>query len=310
MTGLMIRNWVLGDDGWVTTMDSILNWLQSGGELTIFILVSFACVCFGWVLFDFSRQMFSLYQRRFYLQVDKGLRDIVVFLEPAQIFTFTLITFLVVVPVVFVLSNIVISGLVAFVILITPSITLRVLKKRRSDEFISQLPDALASISSSLKSGLNLVKAIQQVVKNQPQPLAQEFAQVLVEYRVGTDLNDSLDALAKRIDRQDIMLMNSAIKISRTVGGNLAETLDTLSKTLREKSKVEGKIRALTSMGQAQGTLATFFPVFIGYVFYKIEPMAMSMLFTSLLGYIWLGIMCTMGIMAYFMIQKIVTVDI
>ena len=184
------------------------------------------------------------------------------------------------------------------------------MKKRRSDEFIEQLPDALSSISSSLRSGLNLVKSFQQVVKNQPQPLAQEFAQVLVEYRVGTDLNDSLDDLAKRIDRQDILLMNSAIKISRSVGGNLAETLETLSKTLREKSKVEGKIKALTSMGQAQGTLATFFPVFIGYVFYKIEPAAMGMMFTTVLGWICLAIMFVMILMAYFMIQKIVNVDV
>jgi tight adherence protein B len=131
-----------------------------------------------------------------------------------------------------------------------------------------------------------------------------------VEYRVGTDLNDSLDELAQRIDRQEIILMNSAIKISRAVGGNLADTLETLSKTLREKSKVEGKINALTSMGQAQGVLATMFPVFIGYVFYKIEPAAMSMLFTSRLGLIWLGIMLTMATMAYIMIKKIVTVDI
>ena len=150
----------------------------------------------------------------------------------------------------------------------------------------------------------------QQVAKNQPQPLAQEFTQVLVEYRVGSDLNESLDALAKRIGRDDLLLMNSAIKISRTVGGNLADTLEVLSRTLREKSKVEGKIRALTSMGKAQGTLATFFPVFIGYVFYKIEPEAMSMLFTTNLGLIWLGVMITMSVMAFFMIQKIVNVDV
>jgi len=104
--------------------------------------------------------------------------------------------------------------------------------------------------------------------------------------------------------------MNSAIKISRAVGGNLADTLETLSKTLREKSKVEGKINALTSMGKAQGTMATLFPVFIGYVFYKIEPEAMAMLFTSRLGLIWLGVMVGMALMAYLMIRKIVTVDI
>ena len=63
-------------------------------------------------------------------------------------------------------------------------------------------------------------------------------------------------------------------------------------------------------MGQAQGTLATFFPVFIGYVFYKIEPEAMSLLFISKLGWIWLGVMAFMAAMAYVMIRKIVNVDI
>ncbi|MVF12528.1 hypothetical protein FT643_10285 [Ketobacter sp. MCCC 1A13808] len=292
------------------TTNKLLAWMQNGGELSIFVLISVAFFCLTWVLVNFSQQIFKLYQKKFYLQVDKGLRDVLVLLEPSQIFTFTLVSTLIVVPLVFIFSNVVFSVIAAIVIFVTPSMVLKIMKKRRSDDFIEQLPDALSSISSSLRSGLNLVKSFQQVVKNQPQPLAQEFAQVLVEYRVGTDLNDSLDELAKRIDRQDIMLMNSAIKISRSVGGNLAETLDTLSKTLREKAKVEGKINALTSMGQAQGTLATFFPVFIGYVFYKIEPEAMSKLFTSYLGYIWLAIMCTMAVMAYFMIRKIVTVDI
>lgn len=301
-------------DGLIAQLTNIttefFSWVESGGELSIFILIGIAFFCLTWVVVNFTQQVFKLYQRRFYLQVDKGLRDVLVLLEPSQIFTFTLVAALIFVPIVLFLSNIVFSIIVAVIIFVTPSIILKIMKRKRSDEFIEQLPDALSSISSSLRSGLNLVKSFQQVVKNQPQPLAQEFAQVLVEYRVGTDLNDSLDQLAKRIDRQDIMLMNSAIKISRSVGGNLAETLDTLSKTLREKSKVEGKIKALTSMGQAQGTLATFFPVFIGYVFYKIEPEAMSKLFTSYLGFIWLAIMITMGVMAYFMIRKIVTVDI
>ncbi len=239
-----------------------------------------------------------------------NLRDVVVMMEPGQIFTVTLIAAIVFVPLVFWITNIVLAMTLAVIIFVAPTFVLKVMKKRRSDDFVDQLPDALSSISSSLRSGLNLVKAFQQVAKNQPQPLAQEFTQVLVEYRVGSDLNESLDALAKRIGRDDLLLMNSAIKISRTVGGNLADTLEVLSRTLREKSKVEGKIRALTSMGKAQGTLATFFPVFIGYVFYKIEPEAMSMLFTTNLGLIWLGVMITMSVMAFFMIQKIVNVDV
>ncbi len=291
-------------------MNELMDIVKNNAELVSFGLIFVAIFCIAWVAANVARQLFSLYQRSFYQQVDKGLRDVVVMMEPGQIFTLTLIGAVVVVPLVFWIANLVMAVIVAAVIFVTPTAILKMMKKRRSDEFLEQLPDALSSISSSLRSGLNLVKAFQQVAKNQPQPLAQEFTQVLVEYRVGTDLSDSLDQMAKRIDRDDVLLMNSAIKISRTVGGNLADTLEVLSKTLREKSKVEGKIRALTSMGKAQGTMATFFPVFIGYVFYKIEPEAMSMLFTTKLGIIWLSIMIGMSIMAYFMIQKIVNVDV
>lgn len=291
-------------------MDLSGIFINQYSEFLIFILIAVTVFCVLWVLINISQQLFKAYQRRMYLQVDKGLRDVLVMLNPEQIVTFTLVAVLIIVPIVFVFTNVVFSVIVGVIILITPTAILRVMKKRRTDEFVSQLPDALSALSSSLRSGMNLIKSFQQVVKNQPNPLAQEFSQVLVEYRVGTDLNDSLDELSRRIDRQDVLLMNSAIKISRTVGGNLADTLDTLSRTLREKSKVEGKILALTSMGKSQGIMATLFPVVIGYMFYKIEPEATSLLFTTQLGFIFLGLMVALMITAYFVIQKIVDVDI
>lgn len=291
-------------------LNAIVQWAQQNAQPLIFVFISVAFFCASFVAVKVSQQVFSIYKKTFYTQVDKGLRDVVVMLEPAQVFSATVIAALVLGPLFYFLTNLVFSLIVLAVVLIAPAYVLRVMKNKRSDKFVHQLPDALSAMSSAMRSGMNLVKSIQQIVKNQPQPLAQEFAQVMVEYRVGTDLNDSLDELAKRIDRQEIVLMNSAIKISRSVGGNLADTLETLAKTLREKSKVEGKIKALTSMGQAQGTLATMFPVFIGYVFYKIEPVAMGMLFTSRLGLIWLTVMIVMAALAYLMIRKIVAVDI
>ena len=291
-------------------LQPVLDWAHQNAQVLIFFMISVAFFFTALVVVRVGQQLFAWYRRQFMVQVDKGLRDVVVMMEPGQVFTITIIAALVVGPLVYLLMNWVIALSVVTFILIMPSYVLRIMKNKRSDKFVQQLPDALSAMSSAMRSGLNLVKTLQQVVKNQPHPLSQEFAQVLVEYRVGTDLNDSLDGLAKRIDRQDVVLMNSAIKISRAVGGNLADTLETLSRTLREKFKVEGKVNALTSMGQAQGTMATFFPVFIGYVFYKIEPFAMSMLFTSRLGLIWLGIMITMALMAYLMIRKIIAVDI
>lgn len=268
------------------------------------------CILMYVVVSQVGGELFAVYRRNFYTKVDKGLRDVVVIMEPGQLFTITLTLAVILAPLVWLLFNVVVSLVLVSVILIAPPIILQVMKYRRTEKFVAQLPDALAGMASSMRSGLNLVKSLQQVVKNQPEPLAQEFAQMLVEYRVGQDLNQSLDELGERIGRQEVVLMNSAIKISRAVGGNLADTLDILAKTLREKSKVEGKIRALTSMGKAQGRLATGFPIFMGYVFYKLEPEAMGLLFTSSLGQIWIFIMVTMAILGAVFIKKVVTVDV
>lgn len=291
-------------------LQAVLAWSHENAQALIFLAVAVAFFCIALVAVQIGQQLFALYKRQFLTQVDKGLRDVVVMMEPGQVFTITIFVTMFVAPIIYWLMNWVMALVSVAIILIAPSYILRIMKSKRSDLFVKQLPDGLSAMSSAMRSGLNLVKSLQQLVRNQPNPLAQEFAQVLVEYRVGTDLNDSLDAMANRLDRQEVILMNSAIKISRAVGGNLADTLETLARTLREKSKVEGKINALTSMGKAQGTLATLFPVFIGYVFYKIEPEAMGMLFVSKLGWIWLGVMVAMAAMAYLMIRKIVTVDI
>ena len=292
------------------TLENINAWAMQHAQLLLFVTISIAVFCLALVMVTVSQSIFRIYKKTFYSQVDKGLRDVLVLIEPSQVFSVTVVAALVIGPTLYFFTNLVFALVLVAIILVAPTFVLRMMKTKRSNQFVEQLPDALAAMSSALRSGLNLVKSIQQVVKNQPHPLAQEFAQVLVEYRVGTDMNDSMDQLAKRIDRQEVVLMNSAIRISRLVGGNLADTMETLSKTLREKSKVEGKVRALTSMGKAQGVLASVFPVFIGYVFYRIEPFAMSLLFTTRLGMIWLAVMITMGIIAYFLIRKIVTIDI
>lgn len=291
-------------------IENLLSFIRDNQTILIFLVTVIFFVCVFFIFFTVGRQVFYLYRQNFFTQVDKNLRDALIVMEPGQVFVYTMIAAFVLGPVVFFLTNFVFSVVVIGVILFLPPVILKRIKEKRADLFVKQLPDTLGALSSSLRSGLNLVKSLQQIVKNQPNPIAQEFAQVLVEYRVGTDLNDSFDALAKRMNRQEIVLMNSAIKISRSVGGNLAETFDILANTLREKSKVEGKIKALTSMGRAQGQLATFFPVFIGYVFYKLEPESMALLFTTKLGWIWLGLMVGMAVCASIMINKVVTVDV
>ena len=104
--------------------------------------------------------------------------------------------------------------------------------------------------------------------------------------------------------------MNSGIRISREVGGNLSETLDVLAKTLKAKAEAQGKVKALTSMGRAQAVVAVGLPLIVGGVFSVVEPAAMTKLFTTELGRIWLGIMFVMMCLALYSINKIVNVDV
>ncbi len=288
----------------------ILDFTRQRPRTVIFVSI-LAFTLFLLVLLKYvGGDLFRLYRRNFLVQVDQGLRDVVMMLEPGQVLTMTLALAGVLGPLIFILTNMAVAIIAVAIILFTPPVILRYMKVKRSNTFVYQMPDTLLALASSLRSGLNLVQSIQQVVRNQPNPIALEFAQILVEYRVGNDLNDSLDGLANRIGKKEVVLMNSAIKISRAVGGNLADTLDTLAKTLREKSRVEGRVRALTSMGKAQGRLATFFPLVMAFVFYKFEPESMSLLFTSSLGHIWLCAMFTLAFLGSLVIKKVVSIDV
>lgn len=192
----------------------------------------------------------------------------------------------------------------------SPRAGVAVLRRRRTQRFIYQLPDALLALASALRAGANLTKGLELLSTRQPPPLSQEFTIVLAEYRVGRPLAESLRDLRRRIDRPELDLMNTAMNVSRRVGGNLADTLEALAKTLQEKAHLEAKIDALTSMGRAQGWIVGVLPLFIGLVLYQQQPERMSLLFTAWYGWVVLGVVAVMMTLAVWMIRKIVNIDV
>jgi tight adherence protein B len=151
---------------------------------------------------------------------------------------------------------------------------------------------------------------MQQIAEQQPPPISQEFMVILSEYKMGRPLEDSLMDMYKRINRQEVDLLISAISISRSVGGNLADTLETLAKTLREKAQIEGKIDALTSMGRMQGWVVGLIPVAVMLMLRKQEPEGMNALFNEPIGWITLAGIALLMFIAVMMIRKIVNIDI
>jgi tight adherence protein B len=200
------------------------------------------------------------------------------------------------------------TGLICGVI--APRFVVNTLAKRRVQRFVYQLPDALLALASALRAGSNLSKGLELLATRQPKPLSQEFTIVLAEYRVGRSLTEALADMRRRIATPEIDLMNTAMSVSRRVGGNLADTLESLAKTLQEKAHIEGKIDALTSMGRAQGWVVGLLPLFIGFVLYQQQPERMSLLFTQWYGWVVLAVVAVMMAIAAWMIRKIVNIDV
>lgn len=191
-----------------------------------------------------------------------------------------------------------------------PHFALQRLRRRRADQFIFQLPDALHALAATLRAGVNLPKGLEQLATWQPTPLSQEFGLVLAEYQIGRDLGEALDNMHGRMNRPELEILNSAINVSRTVGGNLADTVESLALTLQEKATVEGKINALTAMGKIQGWVVSFIPVAIGAAMFAMDPERMYPLFTEPSGWVTLAVVAVMMLLAIIMIRKIVDIDV
>lgn len=267
----------------------------------------FASVVFVALL---ARHAMDSYRRAFVATVATGLKLNFVVANPQSLFALTAVSVVVLGAVGYVTIGPVGAVGAAIVALVGPKLAVAYLSRRRAKQFVYQLPDALLALASALRAGSNLSKGLELLATRQPAPLSQEFTIVLAEYRIGRQLAESLTDMRKRIATPELDLMNTAMNVSRRVGGNLADTLESLAKTLQEKAHIEGKIDALTSMGRAQGWVVGLLPIFIGFVLYQQQPERMSLMFTQWYGWIVLAAIGVMMTMAAWMIRKIVNIDV
>jgi tight adherence protein B len=173
-----------------------------------------------------------------------------------------------------------IAGLLLAVIgWIGPGIWLRGKESKRGKAFAAQLPDMLTMLTGSLRAGYGLLYAITIIEKEMPQPIAGEFGKVLKETALGYTLNDALDHLVARVQNDDLQLIVTAIHIQNEVGGSLAEVLDTISRTIRERIQLKGQIQAMTSQQRITGSVLTGLPVILGVVLFLMNPEFMMGMF-------------------------------
>ncbi len=292
-------------------MDFLLN-LSAGATYYLTLACVFVTVTCLWFAFvSKAQKAIDNYKETFTSTATSNMSDMFMSVDPNQLFIIN-IAAIVVMPILTWLVTRDIAATLAMLglIIFLPAIFYRTMRKQRLARFEKQLPDGLAMISGAMRAGASLNIALESLVKEQPAPLSQEFELFLKEQRLGVEFEDSLKKMEERLPLQDFSMLVTALRINREVGGNLAETMETLGETLRRKAMMEGKIESLTAQGKLQGIVMTGLPVLLGVLLNFMEPEAMSKLWTTTIGWVVLGIVIIMEMLGYFMINKITSIDV
>ncbi|MCL5611352.1 MAG: type II secretion system F family protein [Chloroflexi bacterium] len=145
-------------------------------------------------------------------------------------------------------------------------------KAKRLSKFNDQLADMINLMVNGLRAGYSTMQAMEAVSKELPSPIADEFRRVVQEMQIGISMEGALENLLRRIPSDDLDFMVTAINVQREVGGNLSEILDTISFTIRERVKIKGEIRVMTSTVRASGTLLSLIPIGLTVVLWFLNP--------------------------------------
>jgi tight adherence protein B len=174
------------------------------------------------------------------------------------------------------------------------------LADRRQARFADQLGDTLQLLSGSLRAGYGLMQAVDSVAREADAPASEEFGRLVVETRLGRDMTDALTAMAERMESPDFEWVTQAIQIHREVGGDLAEVLDTVGETIRERNKLRRQVKALTAEGRMSAWVLLALPFGVALLMYFLNRPYISELWSNgLLGYLLMGtagVMMTAGV--------------
>lgn len=191
-----------------------------------------------------------------------------------------------------------------------PWLALRMAMKRRADKLREQLPDVLTIMASSLRAGHSFMQSLDTVAREIPQPAATEFQRVVAEIRLGRPTEEALEALAERVGSDDFRWAVLAVNIQREVGGNLAEILDNVADTLRERAMMRRQVQVLTAEGRLSAWVLALLPVAIAFYMFAANPDYIGLLITTRIGIIMLvTALCLLAVGVVWM-RKIVDIDV
>jgi tight adherence protein B len=197
-----------------------------------------------------------------------------------------------------------------YVALNVPRFVLRYLKAKRLRLFNGQLVEALMTMSNALRAGFSIMQSFETIVKEGNDPIAQEFAMFLQQMRVGVPFDDALRELEERVRSDDLTLMVRAIETARITGGNLTEVFEKIAETIRERVRIEGRIRSLTAQGRMQAFVVGAIPFLLLMAMTMMDPPMMIAFMTSPMGISLLVLALIFEICGALVIRKIILIDV
>jgi len=191
-----------------------------------------------------------------------------------------------------------------------PRFYVKYLQGKRLKEFNNQLGDAINLLANGLRSGYSLLQAMDAVSREMSAPMSEEFQRVVREIGLGLSNERAMNNMLRRIPSDDLDLMITAINVQHEVGGNLAEILETISHTIRERIRIKGEIKVLTAQGMISGYVISFLPVGLGLVLFAMNPNYMGAMFQEPCGWAMVAVGAVMTTIGFIAIRKIVNIEV
>jgi tight adherence protein B len=199
------------------------------------------------------------------------------------------------------------AGILAY---FAPGFYVKYRQRKRFRALNNQLGDTILLLSNALKAGYSFAQAMATIAKSAPVPMCDEFNRAVREMNLGITVDDALDHMNQRISSDDFDLMTTAVQIHRVVGGNLAEILDTIAFTIRERIRIQGEIRTLTAQARASGYIITGLPFGLIAILTVISPSYMVPMFQEPLGWAMLALALIMMGIGYAIIRRIAAIEV
>ena len=194
--------------------------------------------------------------------------------------------------------------------LLAPWFYVRIRRNGRLRAFEEAFPESIDLLGRAIRAGHPLTSGIAMVADEGPEPVAEEFQKLFEEQRFGLPFYEAMMGLIDRVNLVDVRIFVTAVLVQREVGGNLAEVLDNISHTIRERFSIRRQLRVYTAQGRMSGYVLAAMPIIVGLGLFALDRSYMETLFENPVGRIFLIFAFTMQIIGYLWIRKIVDIDI